>query len=113
MHFDEHETIDMSTFERALESLTEAEVLVDDRRYDDRIKCLKHIRVRGVDSSREEVGTMTDLSRDGLFFTVRSHDYRVGMELWLSINDAAWMCEVVRIELLPSGSTGVGVRILR
>ena len=103
----------MSTFETALESLTDAEVLDDDRRYDDRIKCLKHIRVRGVDSSREEVGTMTDLSRDGLFFTVRSHDYRVGMELWLSINDAAWMCEVVRIELLLSGSTGVGVRILR
>jgi hypothetical protein len=50
----------MSTFERALPSLTEAEVLLDDRRYDDRVKCLKHIRVRSVDSSREEVGTMND-----------------------------------------------------
>lgn len=103
----------MSTFERALESVTEAEVLLDDRRYDDRVKCLKHIRVRGVASSQEEVGTLIDLSRDGLFFTVRTHDYPVGMELRLNLSDAEWTCEVVRTELFSNGSLGVGARILR
>jgi len=87
----------------------------DDRRWDTRRKILKRVRVRHVDTSREdEVGTMIDLSRDGLYFAVRSHQYRVGMEIRLLFpqGTSSCCCEVVRTEPLANGHFGIGVRIL-
>lgn len=107
----------MSSFAKALtlEQFANASLRAEDRRINARIKCLKSIRIRHLDSSHdEEVGTMTDLSRDGLYFIARSHHYRVGMGLRLSFpkTSSECTCEVVRIEQLPNGRLGVGVRIL-
>jgi PilZ domain-containing protein len=94
---------------------TLAAVAEEDRRYNDRVKFTTPIRIRRQNSSRdEEVGTMIDLARDGLFFAARFHDYPLGAELRLYIpaTGAEWTCEVVRTELLPNGSLGIGVRII-
>jgi len=108
----------MSTFENALalEQAAEAEMLLSDRRSNDRAKFLKQIRVRATNPAREEeLGTMIDLSRDGLYFTIRSHHYEVGMELrvTLPVTQSGWTCQIMRTELLPNGSLGIGVRIVR
>ena len=108
-----------TAFESAvtLEKAAEADLLLDDdRRSNDRAKFLKHIHVRCVNAPHEEeTGTMIDLSRDGLYFTARSRHYRVGMELRLNLplTNSEWSCEIVRMEELPNGNQGIGVRILR
>jgi PilZ domain len=92
---------------------TEAE---EDRRSNDRARFINHVRITRQNSSNgEEVGTMIDLSRDGLYFAARSHDYPIGTVLCVNLlsTGAEWLCEVVRTELLPNGSLGVGVRIIR
>jgi hypothetical protein len=102
-----------------------AAVLTDeDRRSNDRAKFMKAIRIcrqgpsgngSGTGPSSEEVGTMIDLSRDGLYVTARSHDYPLGTQLLLQLpsTGSEWTCEVVRTEVLPNGSLGMGVRIIR
>jgi hypothetical protein len=104
----------------------------EDRRCNDRAKFMKPIRIRRQNSSpagslagfstgadtesgSEELGTMIDLSRDGLYVTARSHDYPLGTQLRLQLpsTGSEWTCEVVRTEVLPNGSLGMGVRILR
>lgn len=88
-------------------------VQADDRRGNDRAKFRKNIRISPVDAPEEYVGTMTDLSRDGLYFTVRSRDYAKGMQLRITLpNSNECLCEVVRIEKLPNEAVGVGLRIL-
>jgi hypothetical protein len=87
----------------------------DDRRWDSRKKVLKRVRIRRIDNAQEEeVGTLIDLSREGLYFTARSHQYQPGMELRLIFPDAAsaCSCEVVRTEQLANGHLGIGARIL-
>lgn len=95
------------------DTTTEAE---EDRRSNDRARFINHVRIARQNSSdAEEVGTMIDLSRDGLYFTARSHDYPLGTELSVHLlsTGAEWVCEVVRTEMLPNGSLGIGVRIIR
>src|SRR5712692_6624313 len=92
-----------------------AAVLEEDRRTNSRAKFLKHIRIRHVDSSQaDEVGTMIDLSRDGLYFTAKSSHYEAGMQLRVTLpgSGSECTCEVVRIERLKNGRLGIGVRIL-
>ena len=88
----------------------------EDRRSDERTKVLKPMLIRHLNSSPEDkvAGTLVDLSRDGLCFTVRSDEYRIGMELHLTFPDAGseCSCEVVRTELLPNGRIGIGARII-
>jgi len=96
-------------------AVLETEELEDDRRFDSRKKVLKRIRLRHMDGLRDdEVGTVIDLSRDGLYFTTSSHEHRLGMELLLMFPEAGseCICEVVRTETLPNGLLGVGARIL-
>jgi hypothetical protein len=107
----------MNWFERSAPLGTSSGALEteEDRRCNERNKFLKPIHIRHVDpphSQRE--GTMMDLSRDGLYFTVRSPHYEVGMQLHLTLphSGSEWTCEVVRTERLPNGGQGVGVRIL-
>jgi hypothetical protein len=87
----------------------------EDRRLNSRAKFLKPLRVRRADPGiAESVGTMTDLSREGLYFTTQSSEYQVGMLLQMTLPDTGSECsgEVVRIEPLPRGRSGIGVRIL-
>jgi hypothetical protein len=107
----------MSAFEKALVLEPNAGQIVlndDDRRSNDRAKLLKQICIRaaGVPNA-EETGTLIDLSRDGLYFTGSSADYRVGMEVCLTLphSGAQCTCEIVRIEQLPQGRFGFGARI--
>jgi hypothetical protein len=105
-----------------------AVVTDEDRRTNDRAKFMKPILIRrqnsphagaqagaGTESGSEELGTMIDLSRDGLYVTARSHDYPLGtcLRLQLPSTGSEWTCEVVRTEVLPNGSLGMGVRIIR
>ena len=107
----------MSTFEEAqmIEKGGRPGVLEEDRRSNSRDKFLKHMRIRHLDSSyADEVGTMIDLSRDGLYFTARSKHYEAGMQLRVTLpgSGSECTCEVVRIERLKNGRLGIGVRIL-
>jgi hypothetical protein len=107
----------MSAFEKALalEPNLEAAVLNEDRRLNDRAKLLKEIGIRLAEApNAEETGTLIDLSRDGLYFTGSSTDYRVGMEVCLTLahTGAQCKCEIVRIEQLRQGRFGIGARIL-
>lgn len=87
----------------------------EDRRTNTRTKFLKSIRVRDVAGTlKEEAGTMIDVSRDGLYFTTRSQHYQVGMQLRVTIPETSTecTCKVARMEELPNGRYGVGVRLL-
>lgn len=106
----------MSSVEKALtfEEIARTALLGEERRCNTRVKILKPVQIRHMDSAHEEPGTVTDLSRDGLNFTARSNHYQVGMELRLTLPFARseCTCEVVRIQQLENGRVAVGVRIL-
>lgn len=90
-------------------------LLAEDRRCSARVKILKHVRICHLDSSHdEELGTLTNLTRDGLNFIARSDHYQVGMELRLTLPYSGSECtgEVVHVQQLENGRLGVGVRIL-
>jgi hypothetical protein len=92
-----------------------ASLAEEDRRYNGRNRFVTRLQIRRMDRPQEEVaGTTQDLSRDGLYFIVRSPQYEVGMVLNLTLpaSQSQWTCEVVRTESLPNGGQGVGVRIL-
>src|SRR3954467_4861478 len=89
-----------------------ATALDDDRRYNQRNKVLTRVHIRRADAPQDDkVGTTLDISRDGLYFVVRSGSYEIGNRLLISIPEAksGWTCEVVRTEFLPNGGQGVGV----
>jgi hypothetical protein len=106
----------MALFERGLpDSSSGSAETADDRRYNGRNKFLAPIEIRELDPPhRQCAGTLRDMSRDGLYFIVRSHDYAIGTRLHLTLprSGSEWTCEVVRMETLPNGGQGVGVRIL-
>jgi hypothetical protein len=88
----------------------------EDRRTQDRLKLMKTMHITRIDSQPvQETVTVVDLSREGLYFTVRSHSYRVGMEIGLLIPSLGFegVCKVVRLETLPSGCMGIGCLLLR
>jgi hypothetical protein len=107
----------MSPFEmsREFEPVDSAAVLEEDRRSNSRAKFRKQIHIRhAAPSVGESSGTVIDLSRDGLYFTTPSTHFQVGMQLQMTFPDSGSECtgEVVRIEALPQGRSGIGVRIL-
>jgi PilZ domain len=87
----------------------------EDRRLHRRLKVRKLVSVRASDgSAKEETATMTDLSRDGVYFTVRSAGYQIGMDVQLQIPGSfQCVCNIVRIERLPNRMLGVGALIIR
>jgi len=96
----------------AVETSSAATAAEEERRYNERNSFLTRVQIRQMDPPHgEAVGTTQDLSRDGLYFVVRSRDYKVGMRLRLTLPDAKseFACEVVRTERLPNGGQGVGV----
>jgi hypothetical protein len=87
----------------------------DDRRDGNRVKVLKHVRVSDLAGTRAaELATVIDLTREGMYFTIRSNQLTVGTELHLVFPDTGSECTgvAVRVEQLPDGRQGVGVRIL-
>jgi hypothetical protein len=106
----------MALFEEGLPAgSSAAQAEEDDRRFNGRNKFLAEVQIRSMDPPhRECVATMRDLSRDGMYFVVRSHNYEIGARLRLTLprSGSEWTCEVVRTETLPNGGQGVGVRIL-
>jgi hypothetical protein len=86
----------------------------DDRRDGSRVKILKQVRISGPDGMPyDEVATVIDLTREGLYLTTRSQ-LNVGTELRLVFPDTGSECTclAVRVEDLPNGRQGIGVRIL-
>jgi hypothetical protein len=88
----------------------------EDRRFNERTKIVRPVVIRtlATTNTAEQLGTVIDLSRDGLYFTVRAHVYTPGMELHLVMPESKTecTCEVVRTEKLPNGSLGVGARVI-
>ena len=101
----------MNSFYRN-EPVTSSAVTEDERRYNERNKLLTRVHIRQLNRQEaQQAGTTQDLSRDGLYFVVRSQLYSVGMKLLVSLPEAKseWTCEVVRTESLPNGGQGVAV----
>lgn len=65
----------------------------------------------------EEVRTMGDFSRDGLYFLTEQSCYTAGMELHVipafGTLNLEYVAEVVRVERTSAGEYGVAVRLLR
>jgi PilZ domain len=95
----------------ALQDILGATPEMEDRRLHKRLRVRRTIRVRSLDgASEEETAMMIDVSRDGVYFKVRSDRYRVGMDIQLTFPTAGFqcVCNIVRIEHLPNNMVGVG-----
>ena len=107
----------VNSFEAILSPEELAELLQEqDRRSNKRVRFSKTAQISQLNCSGDSIwGTVTDLSRDGLYFTSRSDRYEVGMELRLIFepDGSEFCCRVVRTESLPGGRTGVGASLIR
>jgi hypothetical protein len=92
-----------------------------DRRREPRTRMARPVYVRPAvlsDSLFEEVRTMINFSRHGLYFiTPRIESYRNGLQLYVIPAfggfNFEYLGEVVRIEQLPFGECGVAVQLNR
>jgi hypothetical protein len=89
----------------------------EDRRWDSRNKVLKNVQMRYRDAAQQEhqeIVTLVDISRNGLYFTTATQDCQLGMELHVALPTTNKEClgEVVHTKRLRSGRMGVGVRVL-
>jgi hypothetical protein len=101
--------------DQVLDEIANATASAEDRRIHDRLKLLKTIHISCLDPAlTEETATVVDISREGLYLTVRLRHYRIGMEMKVTIPSLGFegVCKVVRIEELPSGNLGIGGHIL-
>src|SRR5712664_4162448 len=68
--------------EQSFEEISRATAALEDRRTHDRLKLMKTIHISCLDPGlTDETTTVVDISREGLYFTVLSRHYRVGMEI--------------------------------
>jgi hypothetical protein len=77
---------------------------------------MKTIHIACLDSAlSQETATVVNISREGMYITVRSGHYRVGAEMRVTIPGLGFegVCRAVRIEELPSGCLGIGCLFLR
>lgn len=92
----------------------------NDRRREPRTRSAHPVYVRPADPNGqqfEEVRTMRDFSRDGLYFLTELSCYYLGMQLHVipafgSLN-LEYMGEVVRVERTSADEYGVALRLLR
>jgi hypothetical protein len=101
--------------ERIFEEIATGTATAEDRRTHDRIRVMRPMHISRMGSDMiVETATVVDMSRGGLYFIVRTQDYRVGMELRLKIPSINFecACKIVRIEELPTGGIGVAGIIL-
>jgi hypothetical protein len=91
-----------------------------DRRREPRTRIARPVYVQPGDPTAErfeEVRTMTDFSRNGLYFITQRESYCEGMQLRVTpafgCFNLEYVGEVVRIERLPFGEYGIAVQLLR
>ncbi len=93
---------------------------VAERRRETRAQVSKPVYVKPIQaesSDFEEVRTMKDFSRGGLYFTTERASYSAGMELYVvpavGCLNFEYVGQVVRVDELAGGEYGVAVRVLR
>jgi hypothetical protein len=91
-----------------------------DRRREPRTRIARPVYVQPGDANAErfeEVRTMTDFSRNGLYFTTQRDSYCEGMQLRVTpafgCFNLEYVGEVVRVKQLPFGEYGIAVQLLR
>jgi PilZ domain len=88
-----------------------------------RIKLAQPVRLipylpRG--ESFEEIGTTSNVSREGFYFLTKREHYQEGMRLLVTLpyhsprdrSDCDYLGQVVRVELLEDGQNGVAIQLL-
>ena len=68
----------------------------------------------------EEIGTTSNVSREGFYFLTKGEQYHEGMRLLVTLpchsprdrRDREYLAQVVRVELLDGGQRGVAVQLL-
>jgi hypothetical protein len=68
----------------------------------------------------EEIGTTSNVSREGLYFLTKREHYQEGMRMLVTLpyhfprerGDYAYLAQVVRVELLDNGQRGIAVQLL-
>ena len=94
-----------------------------ERRGSRRCKINQLMRIRPSDPEKEHFEDLrgsTSVSRSGVFFQTNEKGYELGMRLFVTMpysRDPAainreYLAEVVRLDLLPNGLIGVGIRLL-
>lgn len=94
-----------------------------ERRNSRRCKITQLMRIRPSDPERdhfEDLRGSMSVSRNGVYFQSSEKGYEVGLRLFVTMpysNDPSainreYLAEVVRIDPLPNGLTGVGIKIL-
>jgi hypothetical protein len=87
-----------------------------------RAKIVKPVRVRPSeprDAHFEDLPVSVNASKEGIFFTTRRKDYYKGMRVFVTFPysskhdpmNCEYVAEVVRIEELPNGKSGVAVHL--
>jgi hypothetical protein len=94
-----------------------------ERRGSRRCKINQLMRIRPSDPEKEHFEDLrgsTSVSRSGVFFQTNEKGYELGMRLFVTMpysRDPAainreYLAEVVRLDLLPNGLIGVGIKLL-
>ncbi len=93
---------------------------VAERRREKRARVSKPVYVKPIQAESadfEEVRTMKDFSRGGLYFTTERASYSAGMQLYVvpavGCLNFEYVGQVVRVDELPGGEYGVAVHVLR
>jgi PilZ domain len=68
----------------------------------------------------EEIGTTSNVSREGFYFLAKREHYQEGMRLLVTLpyhfpperGDHGYLAQVVRVELLDNGQRGIAIRLL-
>jgi hypothetical protein len=91
-----------------------------ERRREPRTQVARPVYVQPADPSGayfEEVRTMSNFSRSGLYFVTQIESYREGMQLYVipafGCFNFEYLGKVVRAERLPCGDYGIAVQLLR
>jgi hypothetical protein len=94
-----------------------------ERRGSRRCKINQLMRIRPSDPEKEHFEDLrgsTSVSRSGVFFQTSEKGYELGMRLFVTMPysrdpsaiNREYLAEVVRLERLPNGLTGIGIKLL-
>lgn len=94
-----------------------------ERRGSRRCKISQLMRIRPSDPEKdhfEDLRGSTSVSRSGVFFQTSEKTYELGMRLFVTMpyskepaaTNREYLAEVVRLDLLPNGLIGVGIKLL-
>ena len=94
-----------------------------ERRGSRRCKINQLMRIRPSDPEKEHFEDLrgsTSVSRSGVFFQTSETGYELGMRLFVTMpysrdpaaSNREYLAEVVRLDALPNGLTGIGIKLL-